>query len=78
VLYYRSADGMKTITTKGAIASSSAATNALVEHVLARSGDGNTVRLDLGGQRVLAAPIKRTAWLLVLIQPDLGVILSAD
>jgi hypothetical protein len=34
--------------------------------------------LDLDGRRVLVAPIKRTAWLLVLIQPDLGLTLSAD
>jgi len=49
VLYYRSADGMKTITTKGAIASSSAATNALIEQVLAKSDGGNTLRLDTNG-----------------------------
>jgi hypothetical protein len=69
VLYYRSAAGMETITTKGAVTSSSAATNALVEQVLAKSGGGNTLRLNVGGQRVLAAPSERTAWLLVLIQP---------
>jgi len=78
VLYYRSADGMETITTKDAIASSSAETNALIEQVLAKSGGGNTLRLDLGGRHVLVAPIKRTAWLLVLIQPDIGGTLSAD
>ena len=77
VLYYRSADGMETITTKDAIASSSTETNALVEQVLAKSGGGNTLRLDLGGRRVLVAPIERTAWLLVLIRPDLGLTLSA-
>jgi hypothetical protein len=78
VLYYRSADGMATITTKDAIASSSAETNALVELVLANSDGNNTLPLDLDGRRVLVAPIKRTAWLLVLIQPDLGLTLSAD
>jgi len=78
VLYYRSADGMKTITAKGAVASSSAATNALVEQVLAKSRAGNTLRLELGGRRVLAAPIELTAWRLVLIRPELGLTLSAD
>ena len=78
VLYYRSADGMETVKAKDAIASSSAETNSLVEQVLAKSGGGNTSRLDLGGRRVLVAPIKHTAWFLVLIQPDLGLNLSAD
>jgi Methyl-accepting chemotaxis protein-like, first PDC sensor domain len=78
VLYYRSADGMKTITAKDATASSSAETNTLIEQVLAKAGGGNTVRIDLGGRRVLAAPIKHTAWLLVLIRPDSGLSLSAD
>ena len=78
VLYYRSGDGMETITSRDAVASSSAETNALVEQVLARSGGGGTLRFELGGRRVLAAPIERTAWLLVLIRPDSGLTLSAD
>jgi hypothetical protein len=78
VLYYRSPDGMKTITARDAAASSSAETNMLVEQVLAKAGGGNTVRLDLDGRRVLAAPIRHTAWLLVLIRPDSGLTLSAD
>jgi len=78
VLYYRSADGMETIMTKGAIASSSAETNALVEQVLANSDGDNTLRLDLGGRHVLVAPIESTAWLLVLIRPEFGLTLSAD
>lgn len=78
VLYYRSGDGMETITNRDAVASSSAETNALVEQVLAKSGGGDTLRLELDGRRVLAAPIERTAWLLVLIRPDSGLTLSAD
>jgi hypothetical protein len=78
VLYYRSADNMETITTKDAVGSSSAATNAVVEQVLANSRGGESVRLDLGGRRVLAAPVERTAWLLVLIRPDLDLTPSAD
>ncbi|MGD8852906.1 MAG: hypothetical protein PVI28_10935 [Gammaproteobacteria bacterium] len=78
VLYYRSADGMERITTRDAIASSSASTNTLIERVLAKADGGNTVRLDLDGRRVLAAPIERTAWLLVLIRPDLGRTSYAD
>jgi hypothetical protein len=72
VLYYRSADGMKTITSEDAIASSSAETNALVEQMLANSDGDNTLRFHLDGRSVLAAPINRTAWLLVLIRPDSG------
>jgi hypothetical protein len=71
VLYYRSAAGIETITSRDAIVSSSAETNALVEQVLAKSDGDNILRFDLGGRRVLAAPIKRTAWLLVLIRPEL-------
>jgi hypothetical protein len=78
VLYYRSADSMERITTKGAVASSSTAMNTLVEQVLAKASDGNTVRLDLDGRRVLAAPIERTGWLLVLIRPDSGFTPSED
>jgi len=70
VLHYRSADGMETIATKDAIASSSAETNELVEQVLAKSGGGNNLRLELGGRDVLVAPIERTAWLLVLIRRE--------
>jgi len=72
VLYYRSADGMETITNRDAVASSSAEINALVEQVLARSGGGDTLRLELDGRHVLAAPIERAAWLLVLIRRDSG------
>jgi len=78
VLYYRTDDGMEMITTKDAVASSSAETNKLVEQVLEKAGGGNTVRLDLNGRRVLAAPIERTAWLLVLIRTDSGVTLSGN
>jgi hypothetical protein len=78
VLYYRSPEGMETITTRDAIASSSAETNALVEQVLAKAGGGNTVQLELGGRRVLAAPIEHTPWLLVLVRPDSGPTLSAN
>jgi hypothetical protein len=78
VLYYRNADGMKKITSGDAVASSSAEINALVEQVLAKSDGGNSLRLDLDGRHVLVAPIERTAWLLVLIQPYPGLTLSAD
>jgi len=70
VLYYRSDDGIDTITNRDAVASSSAEINALVEQVLARSGGGDTLRFELDGRHVLAAPIERTAWLLVLIRPE--------
>lgn len=70
VLYYRSADGLRAITAKDAVASSSASTNALVEQVLAKAGSGGTVRLDLEGRHVLAARIERTGWLVVLIRPQ--------
>jgi len=70
VLYYRSTDGMQTVTARDAVASNSAETNALVEQVLARSDGNNTLRFNTDGGRVLAAPIERTAWFLVLILPD--------
>jgi hypothetical protein len=69
VLYYRTAQGMKKVDTKGAMASEATTIDALVEQVLAKAGDGDTVRLDLDGQRVLAARIAHTGWLLVLIRP---------
>jgi hypothetical protein len=70
VLYYRTADGMNTVTARGAIASNSAEINALVEQVLARSDGDNTLRFNTDGRHVLAAPIERTAWFLVLILPE--------
>ena len=70
VLYYRGAGGLQTLNTKGAVASSYAAINALVEQVLAESHAGHTVRLDLEGRRVLMAPVRHTGWILILIQPD--------
>jgi len=69
VLYYRTAQGMKKVGAKGAVASEVASIDALVERVLAKASDGDTLRLDLDGQRVLAAPITHTGWLLVLIRP---------
>jgi hypothetical protein len=69
VLYFRTERGMKEVATKGAMASEAAGVDALVEQVLAKAGDGVPVRLDLDGQRVLAARIERTGWLLVLIRP---------
>jgi hypothetical protein len=73
VLYYRGADGMETITSGNAVASSSADTNTLVERVLAESTEDNVVRFDLLGRRVLAAPIDQTDWRLVLIRPGAGI-----
>lgn len=69
VLYYRTVQGMKKVGAKGAVASEAASIDALVEQVLAKASDGDTLRLDLDGQRVLAAPITHTGWLLVLIRP---------
>jgi hypothetical protein len=68
VLYYRTARGMKDISTKGAVASVSAVIDALVEQVLAKTGAADTVHLDLDRQRVLAARISHTGWILVLIR----------
>jgi hypothetical protein len=69
VLYYRTPQGMKKVGTTGAVASEAASIDALVEQVLAKAGDGDTVRLELDRKRVLAQPITHTGWLLVLIRP---------
>jgi len=71
VLYYRTEQGMQTLAAKDAVASESAETNALVERVLAEAGkaDDGVVRLALDGKRILAAPIARTGWLMVLMLP---------
>jgi hypothetical protein len=69
VLYYRTAQGMKKVGTKGTVVSEATAIDALVEQALAKAGDGDTARLDLDGQAVLAARITHTGWLLVLIRP---------
>jgi len=44
--------------------------NALVEQVLARANDGGNIRFDLNAKHVLAAPVERTGWLLIMIQPQ--------
>jgi hypothetical protein len=69
VLYYRTEQGMKEVASKDAVGSEAAGVDALVEQVLAKAGDGDPVRLDLDGHRVLAARIERTGWLLVLVRP---------
>lgn len=78
VLYYRDTSGLQAIKVKNAVASRSASINALVEQVLAKAGDGGTVRLDLEGRRVLAARIERTGWLVVLIRPHSGTLHPSD
>jgi hypothetical protein len=69
VLYYRSAEGMQSVTTDGAVASADTAVDALVERLLAAIGDRDSVALDLDGQTVLAARVPRTGWLLILSRP---------
>jgi len=68
VLYYRTAQGIKGLAANRAVASDTASIDALVEQVLAKTGAGDTVRLDLNGRRVLAARIKHTGWFLVLFR----------
>ena len=71
VLYIRTADGIKHLGTKDAVASESAELNSAVENLLRqaeRSGDAS-VRLDIDGRRVLAARIEHTGWLVILMTP---------
>jgi hypothetical protein len=68
VLYYRTGAGLEKVATKGAVASKAAGIDALVEQVLASIADGDTVRLDMDGQKVLAGRVARTGWLLVLMR----------
>jgi len=72
VLYYRTAQGMREIAAKAAVASGAADINALVEQVLAQAevGSADIVRIRLDGRQALAARIERTGWLLVLIRPQ--------
>ena len=67
VLYFRTAEGMKSVVADGAVASEDTGTKVLVEEVLART-DGGTVTLNADDKRVLSAPIERTGWLLIIIQ----------
>ena len=69
VLYYRTARSIEELALKGAVVSTAANIDALVEEVLAKTRDGDTAQLDLDGRRVLAARIKHTGWLLVLVRP---------
>jgi Methyl-accepting chemotaxis protein-like, first PDC sensor domain len=68
VLHYRTAAGLEKVATKGAVASKAAGIDALVEQVLASIADGDTVRLDMDGQKVLSGRVARTGWLLVLMR----------
>jgi hypothetical protein len=71
VLHYRTADGMKSVVADGAVASDDASTNALVELVLAQADNADSIKLDVDGNRVLVAPVKRTpAGSLILIRPE--------
>jgi Methyl-accepting chemotaxis protein-like, first PDC sensor domain len=47
VLYYRTADGMRSVVADGAEASEDAAADALVEQVLARADSADTIELDV-------------------------------
>lgn len=67
VVYCRSAEGMKGIAETGAVASASAAINAAVEQVLARTQTSGTVRYEQARHQVLAAPITHTEWFIVLV-----------
>lgn len=71
-LYYRTTQGIEMLGAKDAVASESAETNALVEQVLvdANRFAGGVVRSEIGGKRVLAAPLERTGWLVILVQPE--------
>ena len=71
VLYFRTAEGIKRLGTKDAVASQSAKVSSAVERLLSRAertGDAS-VRLDVDGRRLLAARIERTGWLVVLMAP---------
>jgi len=71
VLYFRSAEGIKRLGAKDAVASQSAEVSLAVESLLSRAeriGDAG-VRLDVDGRRLLAARIDRTGWLVVLMVP---------
>jgi hypothetical protein len=68
VLHYRTAAGLEKVATEGAVASRAAGIDALVEQVLVSIADGDTVRLDMDGQKVLAGRVARTGWLLVLMR----------
>jgi Methyl-accepting chemotaxis protein-like, first PDC sensor domain len=70
VLHYRTADAVKSVVADGAVVSEDADTNALVEQVLARSQNADDIRLHVDDKRVLAAPVERTGWLLIMIQPQ--------
>ena len=70
VLHYRTVDGMKSVAADGALGSDDMGTNALVEQVLARVDGGSSISFDLNAKRVLAAPVERTGWLLIMIQPQ--------
>lgn len=69
VLHYRTAKGLESLAAKG-VSSASIPANSAVELVIARNQDGSDfVRTEVNGKPVLAAPIKRTGWILVLILP---------
>ena len=70
VLHYRTTDAMKSVVANGAVASEDTATDALVEQVLARADSADSIKLDVDGNRVLVAPVKRTGWFLILIRPE--------
>jgi hypothetical protein len=71
VLYFRTADGIKRLGTKDAVASQSAEVSSAVESLLSRAertGDAS-VRVDVNGRRLLAARVERTGWLVILMEP---------
>jgi hypothetical protein len=71
VFYFRTADGIKRLVAKDAVASQSAEVSSAVESLLSRAerSSDSTVRLDVDGRRPLAARIERTGWLVVLMAP---------
>lgn len=71
VFYFRTADGIKRLVAKDAVASQSAEVSSAVESLLSRAertADAS-VRLDVDRRRPLAARIERTGGLVVLMAP---------
>ena len=71
VFYFRTADGIKRLVAKDAVASQSAEVSSAVESLLSRAerSSDSTVRLDVDRRRSHAARNERTGWLVVLMAP---------
>lgn len=74
VLYFRTEASLEALDVPNAQASTSPATNAIVEQVLreAKRGRNDVIRLEVDDQQVLASKIAHTGWLVMLTLPPAG------